>query len=163
LACSVAVSVETSASWTRIFYPTMSSYSMPQQFPDPCCWKSECLEDTSCPRPLQADRRCFTYRYKGHFANRCPNSCPRANHPATATPTPSYGANSIPIAAKQNHARGRVNHVVVEEAQEAPDVVLDMFLINATSVVMLFDYGASHSFISAAYVEKHNLLIALLK
>jgi hypothetical protein len=51
----------------------------------------------------------------------------------------------------------------VEEAQEAPDVVLDMFLINVTSVVMLFDYGASHSFISAAYVEKHNLLIALLK
>jgi hypothetical protein len=51
----------------------------------------------------------------------------------------------------------------VEEAQEAPDVVLDMFLINATSVVMLFDYGASHSFISVAYVKKHNLLIALLK
>jgi hypothetical protein len=27
----------------------------------------------------------------------------------------------------------------------------------------LFDYRASHSFISAAYVEKHNLPIALLK
>jgi hypothetical protein len=35
--------------------------------------------------------------------------------------------------------------------------------INDTSAVVLFDSGASHSFISAAYVEKHNLPIALLK
>jgi hypothetical protein len=63
----------------------------------------------------------------------------------------------------QNYARGRVNHVVVEEAQEAPDIVLGMFFINANSTVVLFDSGASHSFISATYVEKHNLPIALLK
>jgi hypothetical protein len=53
--------------------------------------------------------------------------------------------------------------VAVEEAQEAPDVVTGMFLINDTSVVLLFNSGASHSFISAAYVRKHNLPIALLK
>jgi hypothetical protein len=51
----------------------------------------------------------------------------------------------------------------VEEAQEAPNVVIDMFFINDTSVVVLFDLGASHSFISTAYVAKHNLPIALLK
>jgi hypothetical protein len=51
----------------------------------------------------------------------------------------------------------------VEEAQEAPNVVIDMFFINDTSVVVLFDLGASHSFISTAYVEKHNLPITLLK
>jgi hypothetical protein len=38
-----------------------------------------------------------------------------------------------------------------------------MFLINDTSTVMLFDSGASHSFISTAYVGKHNLLLALLR
>jgi hypothetical protein len=53
--------------------------------------------------------------------------------------------------------------VVVEEAQEAPNVVIGMFLINDTSVVVLFDSGASHSFISAAYIGKNNLPIALLK
>jgi hypothetical protein len=53
--------------------------------------------------------------------------------------------------------------VAVEEAQEAPDVVIGMFLINDTSVVVLFDSGASHSFISAAYVGKHNLPLALLR
>jgi hypothetical protein len=67
------------------------------------------------------------------------------------------------VAAKHNYAHGRVNHVVVEEAQEAPDVVISMFLVNDTSAVVLFDSGASHSFISAAYVEKHNLPLALLR
>jgi hypothetical protein len=85
------------------------------------------------------------------------------NQPAIATPAPTHGANSVPVAAKQNYARGRVNHVDVEEAQETHDVVIGMFLVNATSTVVLFDYGASHSFISVAYVRKHNLLLALLR
>jgi hypothetical protein len=51
----------------------------------------------------------------------------------------------------------------MEEAQEAPDVVIGMFFINDTSVVVLFDSEASHSFISTVYVEKHNLPIALLR
>ena len=53
--------------------------------------------------------------------------------------------------------------MVVEEAQEAPDVVIGMFLIKNTSTVVLFDSRASHSFISAAYVRKHNLPLALLR
>jgi hypothetical protein len=91
-----------------------------------------------------------------------PNSRTRANQPAIATPTPTRGANSVPIAAKQNYTHVRVNHVAVEEAQEAPDVVICMFLINDTSAVVLLDSRASHSFISAAYVRKHNLPLALL-
>jgi hypothetical protein len=51
----------------------------------------------------------------------------------------------------------------VEEAQEAPDVVIGMFFVNDTFAIVLFDYGAPHSFISTAYVEKHNLPIALLR
>jgi hypothetical protein len=38
-----------------------------------------------------------------------------------------------------------------------------MFLVKDTSIVLPFDSGASHSFISAAYVKKHNLPLALLK
>jgi hypothetical protein len=53
--------------------------------------------------------------------------------------------------------------VAVEEAQEAPDVVIGMFLINDTSIVALFDSGASHSFISTAYVGKHNLPLVVLR
>jgi hypothetical protein len=50
----------------------------------------------------------------------------------------------------------------MEEAQDASDVVIGMFLVNDSSVVVLFDSGASHSFISTTYVEKHNLPMALL-
>jgi hypothetical protein len=53
--------------------------------------------------------------------------------------------------------------VAVDEAQGAPNVVIGMFLVNNTSAVVLFDSGASHSFISAAYVGKHNLPLALLR
>jgi hypothetical protein len=38
-----------------------------------------------------------------------------------------------------------------------------MFSVNDISVVVLFDSVASHSFISAAYLEKRNLPIALLR
>jgi hypothetical protein len=41
-------------------------------------------------------------------------------------------------------------------------VVIGLFFINNTSAVVMFDSGASHSFISATYVEKYNLPIALL-
>jgi hypothetical protein len=92
-----------------------------------------------------------------------PNSHTRANQPTIATPAPTRGANSIPVAAMHNYSRGRVNQVTVEEAQEAPDVVIGMFLINDTSAIVLFDSGASHSFISVAYVGKHNLPLALLR
>jgi hypothetical protein len=85
------------------------------------------------------------------------------NPPVAATPTPTRGANSVPVAVKQNYARGSVNHVAVEEAEEALDVVIDMFIINDTFAVLLFDSVASHSFIFAAYVGKHNLPVALLK
>jgi hypothetical protein len=37
------------------------------------------------------------------------------------------------------------------------------FFVNVASAVVLFDFGALHSFISAAYVEKYNLPIALFK
>jgi hypothetical protein len=53
--------------------------------------------------------------------------------------------------------------VVVEEAQEVPDVVIGMFLINDTSAVVLFDSGESHYFISVACVGKYNLTLALLR
>jgi hypothetical protein len=51
----------------------------------------------------------------------------------------------------------------VKEAQEAPYVVIGMFLMNDSSVVVLFDFEASHSIISTTYVGKHNLPLALLK
>jgi hypothetical protein len=73
---------------------------------------------------MQSEWKCYAYGEKGHFANQCPNP---HTHPQIAAPTPTCGANSVPVAPKKNYARGRVNHIVVEEAQEAPYVAIGMF------------------------------------
>jgi hypothetical protein len=97
------------------------------------------------------------------LANQGPNPHNRPPQTTVSTPAPTRGANFVPVATRQNYVHGKVNHVTVEEVQEAPDMVIGMFFINNASVVVLFDSRASHSIISAAYVEKHNLPIALLR
>jgi hypothetical protein len=49
------------------------------------------------------------------------------------------------------------------EAQQAQDGVLGMFLISSHLATILFDSGATHSFISSSFVVKHSLPIATLK
>jgi hypothetical protein len=80
-----------------------------------------------------------------------------------STPAPTHGANFVPVAVRQNYVHRKVDHVAVEEAREAPNVVNGTFFINDTSAVVLFDSGASHSFIFTAYVKMHNLPISLLR
>jgi hypothetical protein len=50
-----------------------------------------------------------------------------------------------------------------EEAQQAPDVVLGMFLASSHPATILFDSRASHSFISSSFVAKHSLPIATME
>jgi hypothetical protein len=135
----------------------------PNNFQTPAAGNQSVQRTQAAQDPQQANCRCYRYGEQGQYANRCPNSHTHVSQPAIATPTPTRGANSVPVAAKQNYARGRVNHVAVEEAQEAPDVFIGMLLINNTFAVVLFNSGASQSFISAAYVGKHNPHLALLR
>jgi hypothetical protein len=50
-----------------------------------------------------------------------------------------------------------------DEAQQAQDVVLGMFLTSSHPATILFNSGASHSFISSCFVMKHSLPIATMK
>jgi hypothetical protein len=58
---------------------------------------------------------------------------------------------------------GKVNHMTSDEAQQAEDVVLGMFLVSSHPAIVLFNSGASHSFIPSSFVAKHNLPIANMK
>jgi hypothetical protein len=58
---------------------------------------------------------------------------------------------------------GRVNHMTSDEAPQAQDIVLGMFLTSSHPATILFDSGASHSFTSSSFVMKHNLPIATMK
>jgi hypothetical protein len=53
--------------------------------------------------------------------------------------------------------------VTTEEAQQAQDVVLGMFIASSHTPTVLFDSGASHSFISSTFVAKHHLPITIIK
>jgi hypothetical protein len=57
----------------------------------------------------------------------------------------------------------KVNRTTSNEAQQAQDVVLGMFHTSSHPATILFDSGASHSFITSCFVAKHNLLIANMK
>jgi hypothetical protein len=100
---------------------------------------------------------------KGHFASACPKPRTRPNQTPATNAVPNQNGNPTPMAARQNFTRGRVNHVTVDEDREEPNVVLGTFLINSTTTIVQFDSGASYSFIYAAYVERHNILVAMLK
>jgi hypothetical protein len=58
---------------------------------------------------------------------------------------------------------GMVNRMTSDEAQQAQDVVLGMFLASSHHATVLFNSEASHSFITSSLVVKHNLPIANMK
>ncbi|MBJ4159968.1 hypothetical protein JGD54_25460, partial [Salmonella enterica subsp. enterica serovar Typhimurium] len=57
---------------------------------------------------------------------------------------------------------GRVNAVTAEEAQEAPDVVLGTLSVNSHPATVLFDSGASHSFVSESFAAVGEFLFTPL-
>jgi hypothetical protein len=107
---------------------------------------------------------CYSCGQTGHYANWCPRK------QANQTPAPGTNQNlnrnannSATTLARQNQAHAHVNHVAVEDAQAAPDVIIGMILINDNNAIVLFDSGASHSFVAANFVQKHNLPLSMLK
>jgi hypothetical protein len=127
-------------------------------------------------------RVCFNFRETGHFnAN-----CPYAKKPTASAfsnsvngPRPlASGANRVPVHSnnnfgtnnnqqmrqpQQSYGRACVNHINAQEAQEAQGVVLSEFLVSSVLATILFDSGASHSFTSSSFVERHNIPTVLLK
>jgi hypothetical protein len=88
----------------------------------------------------------------GHFAWQCPTR-----------PAALGVGNQAKPQRQQNFMSGRVNHMTSEEAQQAQDMVLGMFLTSSHTATVLFDFRASHSFISSSFVAKHNLPIPTMK
>jgi hypothetical protein len=55
---------------------------------------------------------------------------------------------------------GKVNHLEADTVQETPGVALGTFSVEYHSASVLFDIGATHSFVTASWVESHNIPIA---
>jgi hypothetical protein len=55
---------------------------------------------------------------------------------------------------------GRVNYTTMEAIPEGEQVLIGTFSLGECPIVILFDSGATHDFISKAYTQKHQLPIA---
>jgi hypothetical protein len=95
---------------------------------------------------------CFKCGMSGHLARHCPTK-----------PSATGRGGQLRPQVQQNYTYGKVNHVSTEEAQQAQDVVLGMFLASSHHATVLFDSGASHSFISSSFVVRHQLPITIMK
>jgi hypothetical protein len=96
--------------------PQRQVVECPNNLQTPAAGNQSVQRTQAAQDPQQADRRCYSCGEQEHYTNRCPNLCTHVSQPTIATPTPTRGANFIPVAAKQKYVRGRVNHVAVEEA-----------------------------------------------
>jgi hypothetical protein len=54
----------------------------------------------------------------------------------------------------------KVNHLEADTVQETPGVAQGTFSVKNHSANVLFDTGATHSFVTASWVESHNMPVA---
>nr|CAE04032.2 OSJNBb0068N06.8 [Oryza sativa Japonica Group] len=95
---------------------------------------------------------CFNCFKPGHFADKCPK--PRRQQ-GQAPPRPNNGGKDV--------TRGRVNHVTAEDVLRTPDIIVGTFLIHSIPATILFDSGASHSFISVPFMGRNQLGVERLR
>jgi hypothetical protein len=84
---------------------------------------------------------CFKCGMSGHLARHCPTK-----------PSATGTGSQLRPQGQQNYTYGKVNHVVS-----------GMFLASSHPATVLFDSGASHSFISSSFVVRHQLPITIMK
>jgi hypothetical protein len=101
---------------------------------------------------------CFKCGETRHYANncKCNTQTPQKNNNQQLDQSTPI-RNNTQGKSYQNQNKGRVNHITAKSAQDAPNVALGMYLINSIPASVLFDSGASHSFLSEPFVEKYNI------
>jgi hypothetical protein len=89
-------------------------------------------------------------------------NCPKkaAQQPPAVNALARQGApQQAPGVHGQTYNRGKVNHLESKAIQDAQDVEVGMFPVESYLAKVLFDTGATHSFVSASWVESHNILL----
>jgi hypothetical protein len=94
----------------------------------------------------------------GHFAKDC--RLPRtANSPRTlALMANKQKSQQRSQAQRSSHA----NYTTVEEKPTGEEVLVGTFFLNELPIIILFDYGASHDFISSACAKRARLTLVAL-
>jgi hypothetical protein len=74
--------------------------------------------------------------------------------------TPRFQSRSNHLSRVIAAKTGRVNYTTMEDIPEGEQVLAGTFLLNGYPIVILFDSGATHDFISKACTQKYQLTIA---
>ena len=53
--------------------------------------------------------------------------------------------------------RGQTFNLTTEEVEASEEVVAGTILVHSVSVILLFDFGASHCYISTSFVMMHSV------
>jgi hypothetical protein len=100
-----------------------------------------------------AGTTCYKCGKTRHYANVCPQRI--------AT-TPVQNKQQTPGSGK-GFSIARVNQVSADATTEGAEIALGMFYINAIPATILFDSGATHSFMSARYANTNELPLKNMK
>jgi hypothetical protein len=106
------------------------------------------------PRDV-GDRRCYNCGQPGHYINECPK-------PRQIKPNPqNQGAGSKPTTPAKKPIvqvrRSKMNFTTMSDIPAGASVLTGTFSINDTHVKVLFDSGATHSFINESLLDKLGL------
>jgi hypothetical protein len=115
---------------------------------------------------MSNSKACFNCKESDHFIANCPYQKATLSVFSNSVNGPKQMAGpirSVPAKTQSSFGKAKVNHVYAEQTEGTPDVVLGEFLVQSFLGTILFDSGASHSFISTYFVETRDIPTVALK